>query len=214
MLELIPSVITTFFLVFSVSIDSFMASFAYGAGKIKIPFCSVIVISLVSTGMLTVSSLLGSWVGPFLPPQLTKAACFCVLFCIGVVKFSDGLIKARIRKGKKVCRQLKFSVLSVHFILNVYADPQQADVDESKELSPLEALSLAMALSLDGLAVGFGAALAYVNLWLILTLSFGMGLLCVSLGGWTGRRVGKALRFDLSWIGGAMLILLACLKWL
>lgn len=212
--EFLTSVLTTFLLVCSVSIDSFVASLAYGTSKIKIPFCSVVVISLVCTAMLTISSLLGSWVRPFLPPGLTKAACFGVLFVIGVIKLSDSLIKTQIRKGKKMCRQLKFSVLSLNFILNVYADPEQADADQSKVLSPLEALSLAAALSLDGLAAGFGAALTSVNLLLVLTLSFGIGLLSVSMGGWLGRRIGKSISFDLSWIGGAILILLACLKWL
>ena len=49
--------------------------------------------------------------------------------------------------------------MNFRFVLSVYADPENADTDDSRSISPKEALSLATALSLDGAAAGFGAAL-------------------------------------------------------
>ncbi len=102
-------------------------------------------------------------------------------FLLGVVKLFDSAIKMRIRKHK-IDRQVKFSFLSLHFILNVYADPQKADADQSRVLSPLEAVSVSVALSLDGLAVGFGAGLANVNFWEAVVISLLFSAAMVAAG--------------------------------
>ncbi|MDA6840406.1 manganese efflux pump, partial [Escherichia coli] len=77
----------------------------------------------------------------------------------------------------------------LNFILTVYADPEQADQDRSRLLSPAEAFSLAVALSLDGLAVGFGAALGSVGVWQSLLFSLFIGAGAVRLGAFLGNRL-------------------------
>ncbi|MFR2843702.1 MAG: manganese efflux pump [Acutalibacteraceae bacterium] len=64
-------------------------------------------------------------------------------------------------------------------------------------LSPAEAASLAVALSLDGLAVGFGAALMQVNVLIVMLFSLAVGMLAVRLGGKIGNRAAQKLSFDL-----------------
>ncbi|MFR7949564.1 MAG: manganese efflux pump [Acutalibacteraceae bacterium] len=103
-------------------------------------------------------------------------------------------------------------MFSLKFILDVYADPEKADRDGSRVLSPAEAASLAVALSLDGLAVGFGAALMQVNVLIVMLFSLAVGMLAVRLGGKIGNRAAQKLSFDLSWFSGALLIVLAILK--
>lgn len=126
MTNILISALETMLLAAALSVDSFIASFAYGTGKIKIPFVSV--------------------------------------FIFGLIKLFDSSIKSFIRKHKGIRKQLRFSMFSLNFILNIYADPEDADTDSSRDLSPREAVSLAIALSLDGLAVGFGAGLANFNI--------------------------------------------------
>lgn len=126
MTNILISALETMLLAAALSVDSFIASFAYGTGKIKIPFVSV--------------------------------------FIFGLIKLFDSSIKSFIRKHKGIRKQLKFSMFSLNFNLNIYADPEDADTDSSRDLSPREAVSLAIALSLDGLAVGFGAGLANFNI--------------------------------------------------
>ncbi len=56
-----------------------------------------------------------------------------------------------------------FRALHFQFFLSVYADPCKADADASKSLSVPESVCLALAMSLDGVAAGFGAALGNLN---------------------------------------------------
>ena len=174
------AVLEALLLVVALSMDAFVASFAYGAQRIKIPFSSAAIISVICTAMLAVSLLAGALLRPFLPQGLTRGLCFALLF--------------------------------LKFILDIYADPEKADRDGSRVLSPAEAASLAVALSLDGLAVGFGAALMQVNVLIVMLFSLAVGMLAVRLGGKIGNRAAQKLSFDLSWFSGALLIVLAILK--
>lgn len=201
-----------FMLALAVSMDAFVSSFAYGSSKIKIPMLSVQIINLVCSCILGLSLLAGSWVRNFLPDWLTVFICFFILFVLGVVKFFDSITKSIIRRHNHFNRAVKFSMFNFHFILSLYADPEAADVDASQSISAMEAASLALALSLDGIAVGFGAALGDVSIWAVLLCSFVTGGLAVILGCRVGNRVAGRLPFDISWLGGAMLIILALIK--
>ena len=210
--DLFYAALEALLLVVALSLDAFVASFAYGAQRIRIPYSSAAIISVICTAMLAVSLLAGSLLRPFLPQSLTKGLCFAILFLLGLVKLCDSTIKTLIRKHKRMHRQVSFSLFSLKFILDVYADPEKADRDGSRELSPAEAASLAVALSLDGLAVGFGAALMQVNFLMVMLFSLAVGMLADRLGGKIGNRAAQKLPFDLSWLSGALLIVLAILK--
>ena len=201
------AVLEALLLVVALSMDAFVASFAYGAQRIKIPFSSAAIISVICTAMLAVSLLAGALLRPFLPQGLTRGLCFALLFLLGVAKLCDSAIKTLIRRHKRMHRQVSFSVFSLKFILDIYADPEKADRDGSRVLSPAEAASLAVALSLDGLA-----ALMQVNVLIVMLFSLAVGMLAVRLGGKIGNRAAQKLSFDLSWFSGALLIVLAILK--
>ena len=109
-------------------------------------------------------------------------------------------------------KEWRFSLFSLQFILNIYADPPEADRDASKTLSSAEAASLAVAMSLDGLAVGFGAGMGNASPVLVLLFSLLLTAAAVMGGSALGNRVAARLRHDLSWVGGALLLLLAAIK--
>lgn len=196
----------------SLSLDAFLASFAYGSQKIKIPLASVLMIDLVCSGILGISLFLGNWVRPYLSPQISSVVCFLILFLIGMVKLLDNITKSLIRKHGGLSKNIRFSFCNLKFVLNVYADPEKADVDASKSLSMAEAVSLAVALSLDGMAVGFGAALGDVNSLAVFFSSLVAGAIAVLLGARVGNKLASKLRFNISWLSGAVLILLAVTK--
>lgn len=199
-------------LVLALSVDTFVASFAYGANRIRIPFRSVAVINLICTLMLALSLLAGSLIRPYIPQEITRVVCFSILLILGVVKLCDSTLKAYIRKNRHLRKKVSFSLLHLNFILQIYADPEQADKDASQELSVGEAVSLAVALSLDGLAVGFGAALTSINVWLAVGISLIGGALLMKLGCFIGRKAAEKLSLDLSWLSGVLLMVLAFLK--
>lgn len=196
----------------SLSLDAFVASFAYGVKKIRIPFSSALVIDFTCGGILGLSLLLGTWLRPWLSPKVSSALCFSLLFFIGLAKLLDNITKSILRKQGGLSKNIRFSLSSFQFVLSVYADPEQADVDSSKSISLSEAFSLAAALSLDGLAVGFGAALGQVSGWAVFFCALITDAIAVRLGVRLGHKLACALRFNLSWLSGAVLILLAFLK--
>lgn len=203
-------VLEAFLLVTALSVDAFAASFAYGSKKIKIPVSSVIIINLICSALLAVALLCGAAVSQFAPGAVTKTVSFLVLFILGIVKLFEGSLKTLIRKtdGKK----LAFSLFSLRFILNIYAEPEKADKDMSRTLSAAEAAFLAFALSLDGIAVGFGAGLATAGLWEIILFSLVSDILAVVGGARLGQKAAEKLPLELSWVGGAILILLALMR--
>lgn len=209
---MITSILETLILVIAMSIDSFVASFAYGSDKIKIPFISIVIISSICSLVLTASLFLGKIISPILPSHLTNIICFTILFLLGIIKLFDSSIKTFIRKHNNINKKINFSIFNLRFILNIYADPQKADTDLSRELSPLEAMALAFALSVDGLVVGMGAGILTINFLEVIIFSFIFGVTAVLLGSYVGYKIAQRIDLNLSWLSGILLIVLAIIK--
>lgn len=201
-----------FLLITALSLDAFAASFVYGTDNVKIPAVSVAVISGLSTGILLFFLLLGKWFGALIPPDVTAMLSFLLLFLLGLVKLFDSTLKSLIRRSKSSSKKLCFSISDVNFILTVYADPATANREDIAILSPFEALSLGIALSLDSAAAGFGAGMMVLHLPATILLSLALNTAAVLLGSWLGRVIVKRSNLELSWLSGLLLILLACSK--
>ena len=80
------AVLEALLLVVALSMDAFVASFAYGAQRIKIPFSSAAIISVICTAMLAVSLLAGALLRPFLPQGLTRGYALRSFFFVGCCK--------------------------------------------------------------------------------------------------------------------------------
>lgn len=208
----ITLLIESIILVTALSLDAFVASFAYGTNKIKIPLLSALILTFICSLTLTISLILGNIIRPYLPESLTHIICFIILFILGITKLFDSSIKAYIRKKKTLNKRITFKALNLHFILNIYADPRIADKDDSRTLSLSEAISLALALSIDGLAVGLGAALANVNSIMIVVISILIGMIAVMGGSLLGEKVSNKINLDLSWLSGILLVILGFMK--
>ena len=211
----IQSLLLSLLLVSALSLDSLVAAFGYGVNKIKIPFRSVMVINIITSAFLAASLFAGKAISGVINPDICKYICFSLLLLIGLIKLSDSLIKSYIRKKKTIDKSIKFKILSLKFILNVYADPETADADSSKILTIGEAAALAVALSLDGLAVGFGAGFEGANIWIyVIMIAFSLltDISAVLLGGFIGRKVAQKTSLNLAWLSGVILIGLAVSK--
>lgn len=211
-MELWLSLLQSFVLVAALSADAFAASFAYGTDRIRIPIPSLLVICTVCTGLLGLSLAAGQWIGPAFPPGLAKGFSIGLLLLIAVIRLFDSALKSFLRRHQPGQKRLHFCMAGICFILQIYVDSTAADRDASRRLSPGEAASLAFALSLDGLAVGFGAGLLHTSLWEACLLCFVTTAAAVLTGSALGRKLAAALRFDMSWLSGGLLLLLALLK--
>ncbi|NYB73794.1 sporulation membrane protein YtaF [Sedimentibacter hydroxybenzoicus DSM 7310] len=196
----------------ALSIDAFIASFAYGSNKIKVPMLSIQIINLVCSCILGISIVAGTLIKQYIPDWLTIAICFTILFVLGVTKLLDSIIKSFIKKYNNFNKEISFSMFNLKFILNLYANPEDADIDASRTISPMEAASLAIALSLDGFTVGFGAALGNINGLAVFLSSLITDMVAVVLGVYLGNKIARKLYFNLSWLSGIVLIILAFLK--
>jgi len=195
-------------LALALSLDAFVASFAYGSKGIKIPMRSAWVIALTCAAVVGLALLAGTLLRQYIPYELAAWISFTILLALGIIKLLDSITKSIIRR-RTLRGELKFSLLNINFILLLYADPEQADVDGSKILSPAEAASLALALSLDGLGVGLGAAIGSANGLVVFLGAIVTGIAAVVLGGRLGNKAAEKARLNISWLSGVLLILLA-----
>ena len=191
----------------SLSIDAFTAGFAYGSKKIHIPMMSIQLISLICTAFIGLSMFFGHILLGYLPETLAAVLAFTILFIIGLIKLFDSIVKALIRKQFE--KAFKFSAFNIQFILQLYANPEDADSDVSKHLSPNEAVLLAVSLSLDGMAVGFGAALAGINPFALIGWSLLTNVIALLFGRKLGHRLAEKLPFNITWLAGLVLMGLA-----
>lgn len=199
-------------LVCSLCIDTFVASIAYGTDKIKIPFSSAMIINIVCSLFLAFSLFLGSIFKDFLNPNVATSISFCLLFILGVYRLFESFFKKCIQKYSNIEVPLTFKVFDFKFVLEIYADEIKADYDNSKVLTCKEAFYLAVALSLDSLAVGFGSSLGSVNYVEVVILSLIIGLCALLLGSYLGSKFAQKVNINLSWLSGAILILLAIMR--
>lgn len=201
----------------SCSLDAFAASFAYGTKGIKIPAVSNLIVSAIASLFLGIALLVGTFSRQYFSDWLTTGIAFCVLFFIGFIKFLDGIIKAMILRYNKLHKELfskefKLSMFGVGFMLHLMANPEKADINENNIISPVEAALLGVSLSIDGLAVGFGAALGNANATAVVIATLVAGVLMIDCGCRMGNRLARTLKFNVSWVSGVILMGLAVSK--
>ncbi len=200
----------TFLLTLSLSLDSLVAGFSYGASKIKIPLRSAGIISAVCAATLGLSVLLGQTLLPFVAADTANYLSFALLCLIGVGKLCGYFFKKHRSAGEKITC-IEFRLFDVRFLLTVARDHTEADRNRDRVLSAKESLSLALALSADGIAVGVLSS-AETSLPLLSGFTLFFNLLFLWLGGKVGNRIAKKIKPDLSWLSGLMLLVLAAMK--
>lgn len=196
----------------ALSLDTFTAGVALGTQKIIVPFRSVLAISLTCSASLWFAISLGGWIGNWISPR-TGAVIGCViLVMMGSVRLFDGVIKELLRRCCENKEGMVFYRKNLKIFLQVCVDSAQADFNRSQSLSVPEAISLAAALSVDGLAAGVGAGILDVSHWLIFLIAMLINLFAVHLGCRTGIRFSRKHEQDISWVAGALLIVLGLIK--
>lgn len=197
----------TILLVLAICIDSFIVSIAYGAQSIRIPLKSICIIAFFGTLFLGLSLYLAKFLQQFFSDQICHYISFTILFVIGIISLFQNQMKRYLKKHKE--GKLMFSLKEISFVIDVYIDETIADTDHSKSLSASEAVYLAIALSIDSLATGIAFGMAVNDPRDVLLISFMMGILILSFGQWLGSRISKAVSYDLSWMTGVILLILA-----
>lgn len=170
--------LSTLVLALAVSLDSLSVGFTYGVKKMRVPGFSLMLMSLISAFGMLVSMMVGQSLCSMLGNQCHIIGS-AILILMGF--FSLGTTCLPKTKQKDFTSISTASPLKI--VARVVEEPVEADLDESGEISIIEALLLGAALALDSLGAGFGAALAdyqlvitsgLVGLLTLATLSIGL----------------------------------------
>ncbi len=201
--------LTAVLLAVALSIDGFGVGLSYGIRKIKVSFFPIILIVFCSVLALTFSLFTGQLVAGFIPGHLAGALGGTILVLIGLWQLAEGLKKY---KDNPVLLTIKLKALGL--VLQVIREPENADIDKSGDINYREALLLGVALNIDVMGVGFGAAMAGYSFLLI---PFVTTALFVAL--YSGLLIGK--KFTAGFLGkkvyilpGILLILLGLLNYI
>lgn len=190
-----------------ISIDIFLASVVYGSAKIKIPLVSAAIISSVSAAIFGVSTMLSSLLDLIISPEIFRIISFIILTFIGTTAILKSLFRSFVRRLSQR-GELSWKPGSAGIVIKLYLDDTAVDLDSSKTLSPLEALTFALTAALDSAATGLSCGHAGTDPVISVVFALFIGSAAIFTGSLLGRRISSARR-DFSWVGGAALIAFA-----
>ena len=193
-------------LVLALITDAFLACFAYGAEKVRIPVKSALLMGGIGTGVLLVSMLLSAPFRQLLPEKACQTAGSVLLLLIGLLSVCQNSLKAFLSSKQDARKKLRFKWAGISFALTVYLDETQADADRSKTLSVKEAAVLGLVLSLDSLGIGFGSGFTEHHYLYLTLLSLLLHPAAILLSYRLGRKAAGKLPGACSVLGGVMLM--------
>ena len=194
-------------LIFSLSIDSFVAGFSMGESRIKLSIKSILLLSGIGIISLVISTCLGGYLEHMITSSAVRCSSIILFIILGTGKILESLIHTLSKKEKEI--KIRFS--QVEFIFHIYAHPEASDRDGSKNLSLVESIWLGLALSLDNLAIGIGIGLLQISLIFIAITGFCTNVLLMICGYSIGKFLTLKWKWNLSWLSGILLFLLAFL---
>jgi len=204
-----------FLLGFAVSIDGFVAGIAYGLKNIRMPITSLLIVGL-TTFFCTGAAMASAYIlGTLINTHWALLLGAFVLIMIGLFSlFQEYLTKnSKDYMGNEgsFSPSLTFSI--GRLVVNIMADPEKADVDQSQFINPLEALFLGLALGVDNMVATFAAALMG-PLPLYTPLIMGcIQIMVMTAGTYTSRRfISDKLKKSFPYIPGIIIILLGLLR--
>lgn len=172
MLSLFPIIL----FVLSASIDNFTIAVAYGCKNIKIGFFSNLVIATISALGTLIAMLFGKTLLNILTVNIANIIGSTALFFIGIYFFIDYL------KSKKRPPYHEISKKENKSASAILRCPELADVDKSGSIDIKESVMLAIALSLNNLALGIAASASGLHLELTVLFTFIFSLVLIPLG--------------------------------
>lgn len=176
------SLLVAILLALSVSADALACGFGAGASRIKVPVRSAVTAAAVSAAFVAAGMAAGHYSAPFMPDAVQKYISFAVLAAFGLLKLASG------GEGNSAF----------------------ADCNTDRVLSAAEGAALGAALSIDGLAAGFGYAANGWTLAFSSAFTFLFTAFALFLGAKGGRGVRRGRAGNVA--AGLVLVLLAAEK--
>lgn len=193
------------------STDCLTTGLSYGCNNIILPIFSQLIITLTCTLTIVLCIILTNNITIHLiSPRIARVIGAIILIILGLYKLSYQIIRTTAYR-KRLNNQLKSSLLGIDLIVNICNQPKIADIDNNKNISPVESILVATALSIDGIAIGVGTGLAGVSLVFVALLGGLMliGTYCsLKLGMYIGANLARKFNKNLGWLSGVLLMLI------
>jgi putative sporulation protein YtaF len=177
-------------LALAVSLDGFGAGVTYGIRKMRIPFLSTVIIAGCSGLAVYLSMAIGGFLEDWLEPELAKRFGALIFIALGVwALFQTGESSKEKpdpqshRTGSPApSRVWTFRIRSLGLVIQILKTPMAADLDGSGSISGKEAFFLGIALALDSVGAGIGAAFVGLEPAPVALVITGMSALFLKLG--------------------------------
>jgi putative sporulation protein YtaF len=188
---------TTVLIAFTNSIDNLGAWIAFDSKGIKVTAPIHLWLSFLTFAVSTASCFAGLWARGVLDGSVCAWISMAILTAMGVWFLLEPVLSRRLRTVKS------------NSLIHILENPEDADINKSKDIDFREATLLGLALSLNNAGGCLSAGMLGLNPWLTGALSalFSFGAL------WVGRLISAFLRRvglerKASLLSGALLILL------
>lgn len=203
----------------ALSLDGFGVGVAYGMRKIKIPFLSLVVISLTSATGIGITMYSGHLVSQYLSVKAAEITGAAILIGVGLWilfqtwtgkgagpevenTYTAGPEPGTEGKTGTECKPiLNLRIRAFGLVIQIMREPTVADIDKSGNISTREALLLGLALAMDALGAGFGAAMTGFTPLLTPAVVGTVKFIMVSVGVHIGRR------YAVNWLGDRAAVL-------
>lgn len=199
-----------FLLVLFMATDALLACFSLATKRISISFGARLVIASVGTICLMLSLLFARVLSAIIPQSIFHFASCLVLFIIAILCLFDAGFKKLSASLSNKSQSLSFKLNGLNIILQICADTSQADTDHSGVLSPMEALFLAIPLSIDSLFTGLSISTNYTAA--LLAFSFVCGVSATFIGQTAGKKFAASQGQRATVCSGFMLLFIAWFK--
>ena len=178
-MHIIPSIL----LAFSSSLDSLIIGIAYGIKNIRIKFSINIIIALIVTLGTLLSMVLGAILNKFIPSYICNYIGAILLIVVGLYMTFDFFREQKNLKKNKICttKENKDIIESLHYD-DILTNNKTADINGSGNIEVKEAISLAIALSLNNFALGLGASMSGISIPLTTIFTFIFSIIILILG--------------------------------
>lgn len=191
-MPLIHQVLAYLGLALAVSFDGLAFGAACSAKGTRIPPASLAYLSLVTTGLMSLSMAMGAHLSSGVSPAGAQFWGGVVLVALGAWQTWQSYAQVL---EEKLRTRLEAASGAFAVIARILKEPLAADTDSSGVIDARESVLLGIALGMDAFAAGFGVSLTGFS-WLIIPLVALSCPGCVLLGTLVGRilRPGAALR--------------------
>lgn len=214
------------FLAFAISLDGFFVGVTYGIRRIKVGVTPLFIISTTSGLVIFGTMTLGSSLLAVLSPELGQLIGAIILIGVGLLvsyqTYKSVKVQNEVNEGYSIIyadekvmipeQVVTWQIKPLGIIIKILREPTKADFDASGTISNYEAVFLGLALALDALGAGFGAALTGFHPILIPVVVALSKFIFISSGNMMGTRFANLLNTRTAYLPGLILILLGVTK--